>query len=309
MKKIDSPLIIITPVYEDQKSLTRLVTIINKIYFNKVTIIAVDDGSIIHPVNNKDLTNCNVLKLKRNVGHQMAIAIGLNFIADKISKKSTVVVMDSDGEDDPETIKLLIEDINNQNFDAVVASRRNRNESKKFKFFYFLYKLLFKLLSGYNLNFGNFIALKYSSLQRIIGYQELTSHFASTILFSKLRIKKIDIDRAKRYEGKSKMNFYALVLHGFKGLSIFSDSVLVRIGIASSYFISLIVLLILIVIFLKTIGMATPGWFSIFLSLLILILIQTSTFILIFLMFSDNKSLINYREHILNYIDSYETKN
>jgi polyisoprenyl-phosphate glycosyltransferase len=42
-----------------------------------------------------------VIKLKRNVGHQRAIAIGLNYVADHHPDIACTVVMDSDGEDTP----------------------------------------------------------------------------------------------------------------------------------------------------------------------------------------------------------------
>ena len=101
-------LIIIIPVYEDLESLKELILNIKLNVKEKFFIIAVDDCSIISPLNFKILKNADVngiiLKLNENSGHQVAIAVGLNFIKNKISEKHFVVVMDCDGEDDPKSI-------------------------------------------------------------------------------------------------------------------------------------------------------------------------------------------------------------
>ena len=67
---------------------------------------------------------------------------------------------------------------------------------------------------------------------------------------------------------------------------IFADFVLVRLGIASLIFIGVIAAVIIATIFLKSIGMATPGWFSIALGMLTLLLIQIAAFVLMFTIFA-----------------------
>jgi len=108
--------------------------------------------------------------------------------------------------------------------------------------------------------------------------------------------------------GQSKMNFAGLVLHGLRALMIFADFVLVRLGLASLIFIGVIAAVMIATIFLKSIGMATPGWFSIALAMLILLLIQIAAFILMFLMTSHNKDdHINQRIILLDLISVTET--
>ena len=104
------------------------------------------------------------------------------------------------------------------------------------------------------------------------------------------------------------MNFAGLVLHGLRALMIFADFVLVRLGLASLIFIGVIAAVMIATIFLKSIGMATPGWFSIALAMLILLLIQIAAFILMFLMTSHNKDdHINQRIILLDLISVTET--
>ena len=61
--------------------------------------------------------------------------------------------------------------------------------------------------------------------------EELWLNLAGCVLTSKLRVKTLDIDRGKRYNGESKMNFVSLTLHGFRALMVFAEDVLVRVGI------------------------------------------------------------------------------
>ena len=49
------------------------------------------------------------MNLKINIGHQRAIAVGLQYIYNEIDEYDYVVVMDSDGEDIPSQIEQLLE--------------------------------------------------------------------------------------------------------------------------------------------------------------------------------------------------------
>ena len=64
--------------------------------------------------------------------------------------------MDSDGEDKPSDIQRLLEQLKQDGLDVVVATRRSRVESLRFKLFYLVYKLLFRILVGRVFGFGNF---------------------------------------------------------------------------------------------------------------------------------------------------------
>jgi hypothetical protein len=289
---IQTPLVIVTPVYEDTESFYQLVQKIESIYQDQATLVAVEDGSLHDLIDVKQCPSkisLQVLRLKRNVGHQKAIAIGLSYIEDKLSDATKVVVMDSDGEDRPETIINLTKSLEQDNIDIAVSVRKSRIESFKFKLFYQIYRLIFRLLTGYNIRFGNFMALKLSAMKRLLSYAELPTHLAGTVILAKCRINSVPIDRGPRYAGQSMMNFAGLVLHGLRALMIFADFVLVRLGLASLIFIGVIAAVIMATIFLKSIGMATPGWFSIALGMLTLLLIQIAAFVLMFLMQSANK--------------------
>ena len=80
------------------------------------------------------------------------------------------------------------------------------------------------------------------------------------------------------------MNFVGLVLHGFKGLMVFAEDVLVRVGIACAAIAGFAVLGTATAVVLKLLGYSTPGWFSIALGILVLMFLQTGALALMALM-------------------------
>ncbi|MCS7092259.1 MAG: glycosyltransferase [Patescibacteria group bacterium] len=297
---------IVIPVYEDVPAFRRLLDELSQLVPDKIFVIAVDDGSINHPLESKLFENLGlggvILRLRRNVGHQHAIAIGLSYVVENVRSADAVVIMDSDGEDDPGAIPLLLEALKLDSTDVVVAKRKKRVESLKFRFFYKVYKMLFKFTTGQTINFGNFMALKLHAVQRLTTMPELCYHVAAAILASKLRVQSIPIDRRERYAGKSKMNFISLVLHGFRALMVFSENVMVRIGIACSLMGAAALISMLMAIFLKISGYSTPGWFSVAFGLLLLIFIQTGTLAFVSLLLAGHT-----RSYGLMPIESYKS--
>jgi len=225
-----------------------------------------------------------VLVLKRNIGHQRAIAVGVSYASENFPNMP-VVIMDSDGEDRPQSIALLLERLSSHaNIDAVVATRKSRVESFRFQIFYSFYKFLFKITTGRQIDFGNFMALSAKAASRLSVMQELWIHVAASVLASKLRIDSCAIDRGPRYAGKSKMNFVGLALHGFKGLMVFAEDVFVRIGLFCAFIASISMMLMPIPLILKLTGHATPGWSSVLIGVFLLIFIQTGTLTLLTLL-------------------------
>ncbi|RZL91186.1 MAG: glycosyltransferase [Variovorax sp.] len=283
-----SAFVVVTPVFEDVQAATRLFQELAATFGNHVHVVAIDDGSVRQPIDAKAMRTAGlvgtVIRLRRNIGHQRAIAVGLSYVAEHMPNSPHVVVMDSDGEDLPGSIPDLLERLKAEDVDLVVAQRRTRVETLRFKTFYAVYKRLFKLLTGRNLSFGNFMALKPTAIKRLTAMHELWTHVASCVLASRLRIAICALDRGPRYAGKSKMNFVGLALHGFRGVMVFAEDVLVRVGIASALIGSLTIVGGLASIVLKISGFATPGWFSVALGVLLIVFLQTGTLALMSLM-------------------------
>ena len=282
--------VVVMPVYEDLEASSMLFLELAREQGLDTYIVAVDDGSVRQPVNVSAIEAAGldgvVIKLRRNVGHQRAIAIGLSYVAENFGDDVIVISMDSDGEDTPQSITQLVADLSSPDLDVVVATRKSRVESVKFKAFYLVYKLLFSLLSGRKISFGNFMAAKMPAVRRLAAMQELWTHVAAAVLGSKLRVQTCSLDRGARYAGRSKMNFVGLALHGFRALMVFAEDVLVRVGIACTIVAGLSVVGGLVALVLKMFGFATPGWFSLAFGILLLVFLQTAALTLIILMLS-----------------------
>ncbi|MBN9669394.1 glycosyltransferase [Roseibium aggregatum] len=280
--------VIVTPVYEDFEASSRLFKELKSELGDEVFIVAVDDGSVKQPLDTTglDLAEAQgvVLKLRRNVGHQKAIAIGVGYVATHLHDGQSVVVMDSDGEDLPSSIPTLMQPLASEQVDVVVAHRKSRVETLRFKAFYAIYKRLFRVITGRSISFGNFMAMKSSGVKRLSAMPELSIHVASAVLASKLRLATCPLDRGPRYAGQSKMNFVGLALHGFKGMMVFAEDVLVRVGIASAIVAVLSVISGSTAVFLKAIGYSTPGWASVVLGIMVLMFMQTGVLALMTLM-------------------------
>ena len=285
--------VVVTPVYEDREASSRLFLELGSVFGNDVFVVAVDDGSLKQPVEPSSFADAGIqgqiLKLRRNVGHQRAIAIGLAHVAEWIEDHQRVVVMDSDGEDVPDTIPALLAALSSSNVDAAVAHRKSRVETFKFKAFYAIYKRIFKILTGRKISFGNFMALKPNAVKRMAAMQELPVHAAGCLLASRLRTEVCPLDRGPRYAGQSKMNFVGLVLHGFRGMIVFAEDVVVRVGIACGVVAALSVALAVLAVFLRVFGFSSPGWFSIALGILVLMFFQMGALALMTLMLTGNR--------------------
>ncbi len=282
--------IVVMPVYEDLEASSKLFVELARTQGPDTYVVAVDDGSVRQPLPISALEASGlegvVIRLRRNVGHQRAIAIGLGYVAEHFDGDDIVVVMDSDGEDTPESITELVAGLDSADVDVVVASRRSRVESLKFKSFYIIYKLLFSLLSGRQISFGNFMAAKMPAVRRLASMQELWIHVAACVLGSKLRVQTCALDRGSRYAGRSKMNFVGLALHGFRALMVFAEDVLVRVGIACTMVAALSIIGGIVATGLKMLGFASQGWFSLAFGILVLVFLQTAALTLIILMLS-----------------------
>ncbi|KIP86127.1 dolichol-phosphate mannosyltransferase [Stenotrophomonas maltophilia] len=284
------PFVVVTPVYEDRLASSKLFTELARIYGERVYVVAVDDGSIREPVVRAQFDESGVsgviLRLRRNVGHQKAIAIGLGYVEEQLPDARRIVVMDSDGEDLPATIAELLKALESPDVDVAVAQRKSRVETLRFRTFYIVYKWIFQLLTGRSISFGNFMVVRGDALPRLNAMHEVWTHVAAGLIASKLRLAVCPLDRGPRYAGKSKMNFVGLTLHGFRALMVFAEDVLVRVGLICVVVSSVAIGLAVMATLLKLFGYATPGWFSMALGVLFLVFLQTGTLTLMTLMLS-----------------------
>jgi len=158
--------------------------------------------------------------------------------------------MDADGEDNPIDIRLLLN--KSTTFEGIVfAHRKISNKTLLFSFFYKLYKLSFRFLTGKRISFGNFSLVPYSLLNKLVNVSDIWNHHACAVIRSKLPHATVPTKRGKRYYGTSKMNTIFLFLHGFSAFSVYSDYLIIRLLISTIKLIILSSLFTLLTIFIK----------------------------------------------------------
>ncbi|MCF2495937.1 glycosyltransferase [Dyadobacter chenhuakuii] len=282
--------VIIIPQFNDWEALNLLIQKINAdlnaSILRNTTLFIVDDCSSkerTQPFVHFGGKEIKVLRLYRNLGHQKAIAIGLSYVAEHIAADK-VIVMDADGEDAPSDINLLAERSLQEPGKIIFAERNKRTENFLFRSFYVIYKMLFKLLTGKVITFGNFSLVPQNRLQNLVRVSEIWNNYPGGIIRSRIPYDSVLTNRAKRLAGESKMNFVSLVLHGLSAISVLVDTTAVRILIFSIFMSGIAIAFIIFIIFLKLIGNATPGWASTLGSTLMILMLQ-SFLISLFLVF------------------------
>jgi glycosyltransferase involved in cell wall biosynthesis len=305
-------LLLVIPVFNDWESFATLLTCLDQALAQagmQATVLGVDDGST-RPDRMRTLIEhsfqaiapVHLLRLRRNLGHQRAIAIGLayaqaHYVADM------VVVMDSDGEDTPEeTIRLIRACAANHYEKIVFARRAQRSESWLFRSFYWVYRKTYRLLTGADIRVGNFSVIPFALLHRLVSVSEIWSHYAAGVLRSRLPHVDIPTCRGYRYHGKSTMNFVALVTHGLSAIAVHGEIVGARLLVASCLLIGMAMAGLVAIIGVRLLtNWAIPGWSSYLAVALISVILQafimSVAFMFLVLVGRNNTSFLPHRDY------------
>ena len=233
-------LTILMPVRDDWASATELLRRLDQALGAiecSARVLAVDDLSATAwspaPTGiGQRIRQVETLRLRRNLGHQRAIAVGLAHIEQHIPCDA-VLVMDADGEDTPEgAVQLLQEFLKAGGAQTVFAARTRRSERLTFQVGYRLFKVAHLLLTGIPVRIGNFSVMPAAHLRTIVVMSELWNHYAAAMVRSKLPLAMTPIPRGSRIAGQSSFNLVELVTHGLSAISVFSDIVGTRVLIA-----------------------------------------------------------------------------
>src|SRR5262245_39744319 len=163
--------VVLMPVFQDAAAAAIVIGQLRRTLagYNDLSIVVVDDGSN-PPIACGDVSSqsdgtsaagdeVTIVSLRRNVGHQRAIAIGLAYVSGQL-KPDVVLVMDGDGQDRVEDAGALIEACHQSRGTQIVFARRMRRvESLLFRALYRAYRDLHWLLTGVPVQFGNFSAV------------------------------------------------------------------------------------------------------------------------------------------------------
>ena len=259
-------------------------------------MIIIDDGSYpelsLSNIQGKVGFETRIIRNRINLGHQRSIAEALVCISTQIVESDIVCIMDADGEDSPHDLKKLIESAESTR-STVVAKRGYRNEGIIFKFFLSLYRIVFRTVTGYSIDFGNFLAAPGFCVKTLATKSELRIHIAATLLKSKIKINRVLCNKATRYYGTSKLNFSGHTMHGINSFIVFIDLLVVKFLYISSTIAFLSVLLGVITFALKLFGYTLSGWASLVLLISLVIFIGSCLGAVIFFLIAASMKMNN----------------
>lgn len=275
---------IVVPVFNDWQACRQLLVQLDHHLASSpygARVLLIDDGStdvaegVLGPGEYLHLERLEVLRLRRNLGHQRAICVGLAY-ADAYLHPQAILLMDADGEDAPaDAIKLVDRFVEERGQKIVFAARARRSESWWFRICYRCYCWLHLILTGHHVRVGNFSVIPRERLASLVIVPELWSHYAAAVYIARLPFCMVPTRRAQRYGGRSKMNFVSLVAHGLAAISVFSETVGVRMLLACLATAGLLLAGMATVVGVRFFtDLAIPGWATYGTGLLAVLLVQ-----------------------------------
>ncbi len=225
---------ILIPVYNDWKSVSKLIDEINNLSIDQaflISIMIVNDASSHdrqdEEKNLENIQSIKILNMKKNQGHARCIATGLKYIFEK-EDFDYVIPMDGDGEDRPEEIKEFLNQIKNSNNKPIVGERIKRSENLIFKICYQIHKLITLTFTGKSIKFGNFTCLPKITVEKMVNEKATWNSFSGSLSKIEKDFLSIPSARGIRYFGPSKMSFSNLLKHSLSIISVFRSAVLIR---------------------------------------------------------------------------------
>ena len=133
--------VILIPVYNDWQSAFKLLGKIDieiSQLESEFSALIINDASTEEMPkitgNYKNFKSINLINMKKNQGHSRCNATGIRYLS-KEKNFDYLIVMDGDGEDRPEEIKLLVDKILENANTSVVPKRVKRTEGLFFNYF------------------------------------------------------------------------------------------------------------------------------------------------------------------------------
>ncbi len=113
-------IIIIIPAYNEEKNIESLIRNIRAKVSN-VDVLVIDDGSADRTARAAEKGGAIALRLPFNMGYGAALQTGFKYALNK--RYRYVVQMDADGQHDPDSVEILLNEIRKEESDVVIGSR------------------------------------------------------------------------------------------------------------------------------------------------------------------------------------------
>lgn len=283
---------VLIPIFNDWSALEALLPLLDAALHEarrQVDVLILDDASTVargarlESAAFQAIRSVRILELRRNLGHQRALAVGLAYL-DAHCLATTVVVMDGDGEDAPADVPRLLQRYEAEEGQQVIfAERRRRSESLVFRVFYWLYRATHVVLTGRRVRVGNFSVLPGHLLHRLVVVSELWNHYAAAVFKARLPFVTVPTARSTRLDGQSSMSYVSLVVHGLSAISVYNEIIGVRALAAAFALMALSGIGIAVIVWIRIFSdLAIPGWATTGVGVLLVVLLQAVLFSMVF---------------------------
>lgn len=267
---------IVIPVYNDEEVLHELLRRVAPVNQNLAgpdyEIILIDDGSrdrswqVILELKNS-YENIVAIKLARNFGQQNSIAAGLS-----IAQGEYIVLMDSDLQDRPEDIPVLLDALKESNASMAIAQWISRKDTGLKKFVSNLFFKVSDKITSIHIKpkLGIFRVMKRSVVEELKNFPEKTATTISLLYYIGSDYVAVPLKRDARFAGSSGYNLSKMLSLTFA--RIFSFSLFpIRLATYTGFAVTLLSFIIgVILIIRRLIGLVAPGWTSIIVLILFL---------------------------------------
>ena len=233
-------IVALMPVLDDWPSAQEVIRHLGTVFAatpHTLSVMLVDDGSSAPPPAGFGAgpTRISVLRLKRNLGNQRALAVGMCHLVEKLPCDA-VVVMDSDGQDEPADALRLVDRLAEEQAASlpgpiIFAERTVRSESLLFRAGYLGYRVLHYVLTGRGIRVGNFSVVPRARLAALTSDPKLWKHYAAAVVGGGVPFRTIPSRRGVRIEGQSRFGYFGHVRHGLMALSCYDEIIARRLFI------------------------------------------------------------------------------
>ena len=259
---------IVVPCYNEQETVSLFYDATSKVVDKMdmdYEIIFVNDGSKDNTLEEcvklykKHPDHVRVIDFSRNFGKEGGLLAGLEY-----AKGDYITVMDADLQDPPEYLPLMMESINNENYDIVGTRRVSRKGEPPIRSFFA--RQFYKLIN------------KFTEVEIVDGardYRLMTRQVVDSILelkeyhrFSKglfvwvgYKTKYLEYENVERVAGETSWNFWSLAKYAIEGIVAFTTAPL-QIATIFGLLISFVAFIAMIFIIVRALIFGDPvaGW-------------------------------------------------
>ena len=274
--RYSNSLSVVVPIYNDEEviaELLRRLTAVVEDIVSEYEIILVDDGSRDHSwavmqQERAQREHLKIARLSRNFGQQNAIAAGLS-----LTTKDLIVLMDSDLQDRPEDIPVLIDALLADDEATMAIAQWEERKDSKMKI---AVSRLFQRVSNRITDIhqmprlGIFRVMKKSVVDELRNFPERTATAVSLLYFIGHKYVAVPLKRDARFAGKSGYNLSKMLALTFARIFSFSMFPIRMVTYMGAFLCVGAMLAALGLIIYKLAGNVLTGWTSMMVLMLFL---------------------------------------